>query len=190
MRRRYRLCLTIAIASMVGPLLAQQEIKPPETFIASAQAIGPGGGAVAEVRVQIDQYTSEIDRKVILEALRTGGFPSFLPALRAAPEVGYVEMGRWRVAVRWARQEPTSKGRTITIVTESPVYFLGGGNVEARPRKGFDVAVIRMDVDAIGLGSGSMAAAARVIPGGVTGVKVDDYSDTPIILATVRKAIR
>ena len=47
-----------------------------------------------------------------------------------------------------------------------------------------------MDVDAIGLGSGSMAAAARVIPGGVTGVKVDDYSDTPIILATVRKAIR
>ena len=92
--------------------------------------------------------------------------------------------------MRWARQEPTSKGRTITIVTESPLYFLGGGNVEARARKGFDVAVIRMDVDAVGLGNGSMAAAARVIPGGPTGVKVDDYSDTPIVLATVRKAFR
>jgi hypothetical protein len=95
-----------------------------------------------------------------------------------------------KVPVRWARQEATSKGRTITIVTESPLLFLGGASVEAKPRKGFDVAVIRMDVDSIGLGTGSMAAAARVTPGGVTGVKVDDYSDTPITLATVRKLYR
>jgi hypothetical protein len=47
-----------------------------------------------------------------------------------------------------------------------------------------------MDADSIGLGTGSMAAAARVTPGGVTGVKVDDYSDTPITLATVRKLYR
>jgi hypothetical protein len=187
MRYRPILYVLIAIASITGPLLAQKDMKPPETFVANAQALGPKVGAAAEVTVQIDQYTSDINRNVILEALRAGGFPSFLPALRGAPQVGYVEMVGRKVAVRWARQQATSKGRTITIVTESPLLFLGGASVDAKPRKGFDVAVIRMDVDSIGLGTGSMAAAARVTPGGVTGVKVDDYSDTPITLATVRK---
>jgi hypothetical protein len=190
MRCRPILYVLIAIASITGPVLAQKDLKPPETFVANAQALGQKVGAAAEVTVQIDQYTSDINRNVILEALRTGGFPSFLPALRSAPQVGYVEMAGRKVAVRWARQEATSKGRTITIVTESPLLFLGGASVDAKPRKGFDVAVIRMDVDSIGLGTGSMAAAARVTPGGVTGVKVDDYSDTPITLATVRKLYR
>ena len=190
MRRRRIVFAVMVMASTTGPALAQSEIAPPETFIANAQAVGPNIGAAAQVMVQIDRYTSELDRKVMLEALRAGGFPSFFAALRGAPRVGYVEMGERRVDVRWARQQATAKGRTITIVTESPLYFLGGGNVEAKPRKGFDVAVIRMDVDSIGLGSGSMAAAARVTPGGVTGVRVDDYSDTPITLATVRKSYR
>jgi len=119
---------------------------------------------------------------------RVGGFPGFLPALRSAPEVGYVEMNGRKTKVRWARQEPAEKGRTITIVTESPLAFVGGAAVDAKPRKGYEVAVIRLDVDQIGLGTGSMAAAARVRPGGPTGVQIDDYAETPLKLVTVRKS--
>ena len=46
----------------------------------------------------------------------------------------------------------------------------------------------RLDVDQIGLGTGSMAAAARVRPGGPTGVQIDDYAETPLKLVTVRKS--
>jgi hypothetical protein len=188
MRRRYSLLLLIAVVSTTGTVLAQKDIKPPETFTANAQALGRNAGASAEVTIQINQYTSESDRKAIEEALRIGGYQGFLPALRSAPDVGYVEMNGRKSLIRWARQQPTDKGRTISIVTESPLAFVGGAAVDARPRKGYEVAVIRLDVDQIGLGTGSMAAAARVRPGGPTGVQIDDYAENPLKLVTVRKS--
>jgi hypothetical protein len=178
------------ITLMTGVVLAQKEVKPPETFTANAQVAGKDAGSSAQVTIQIDQYTAESDRTAIQEALRIGGFPGFLPALRSAPQVGFVEMAGRKVAVRWARQQPTEKGRTISIVTESPLFFVGGGEVDAKPRKGFEVAVIQLEVDSAGLGSGSIAAAARVRPGGPTGVQVDDYAETPAKLVTVRKSTR
>jgi hypothetical protein len=42
-------------------------------------------------------------------------------------------------------------------------------------------------VDDVGLGKGSMAAAAKVKPGSDGGVQVDDYADKPIKLVTVSR---
>ena len=186
MRRLYM--LQVCIALMTTVVLAQKDIKPPETFTANAQVLGNNAGASAQVTIQINQYTSDKDRATIQEALRIGGYQGFLPALRSAPEVGYVEMNGRKVPVRWARQQPTEKGRTISIVTEAPMAFVGGGSVDAKPRAGYEVAVIQLDVDQIGLGTGSFAAAARVRPGGATGVQIDDYAETPAKLVTVRKS--
>jgi hypothetical protein len=193
MRQTDRLPLRAALIVMVcttSVMLAQKDVKPPETFTANAQVVGKDAGSSAQVTIHIAQYTTESDRTAIQEALRIGGFPGFLPALRSAPEVGYVEMAGRKVAVRWARQVPTEKGRTISIVTESPLFFVGGGEVDAKPRKGFEVAVIQLEVDSIGLGNGTMAAAARVRPGGAAGVQIDDYAETPVKLVTVRKSLR
>ena len=184
MRRLYM--LQIGIVLLTSVVLAQKDIKPPETFTASAQVLGNNAGSSAQVTIQINQYTSDKDRETIQEALRIGGYQGFLPALRSAPEVGYVEMNGRKVIARWARQQPTEKGRTISVVTESPMFFVGGGNVEAKPRAGYEVAVIQLDVDQIGLGTGSFAAAARVRPGGPTGVQIDDYAEMPVKLVTVR----
>ena len=186
MRRLYM--LQIGIVLLTSVVLAQKDIKPPETFTASAQVLGNNAGSSAQVTIQINQYTSEKDRTTIQEALRLGGYRGFLPALRSAPDVGYVEMNGRKVTARWARQQPTEKGRTISIVTDGPMFFVGGGNVDAKPRAGFDVAVIQLDVDSIGLGTGSFAAAARVRPGGATGVQIDDYAEAPVKLVTVRKS--
>jgi hypothetical protein len=186
MRRLYM--LQIGIVLLAGVVVAQKDIKPPETFTASAQVLGNNAGSSAQVTIQINQYTSDKDRETIQEALRIGGYQGFLPALRSAPEVGYVEMNGRKVIARWARQQPTEKGRTISVVTESPMAFVGGGSVDAKPRAGFDVAVIQLDVDQIGLVTGSFAAAARVRPGGPTGVQIDDYAETPAKLVTVRKS--
>jgi hypothetical protein len=193
MRQTDRLPLRAALIAMVcttSVVLAQKDVKPPETFTANAQVVGKDAGSSAQVTIQIDQYTPDDVRNTIQEALRVGGFPGFLPALRSAPQVGYVEMAGRKVPVRWARQQPTDKGRTISIVTETPLFFVGGGEIDAKPRKGFEVAVIQLEVDSIGLGNGTMAAAARVRPGGATGVQVDDYAETPVKLVTVRKSFR
>ena len=189
MRRSLTLAVSVVLLSAAAAL-AQSTIKPPETFTANAQVRGNDAGSSAIVTIHIQQYTAEKDRTKMQEALRTGGYPGFLPALRSAPDVGYVELNGRKTAVRWAHQQSKELGRTISIVTESPIFFVGGGGIDAKPRDGFEVAVIQLDVDTIGLGTGSMAAAARVRPGGPSGVQIDDYAEVPIKLVTVRKSFR
>jgi hypothetical protein len=75
-------------------------------------------------------------------------------------------------------------------VTDSPLFFVGGGSVDAKPREGYELAVILLEVDAIRLGTGVMSPAARVRPGEPTGVQIDDYGEKPVKLATVRKSYK
>jgi hypothetical protein len=163
----------------------------PETFSANAQVASGAGAIAATIQIQIQRYTPDFDRTSVETALKGGGYPSFLSALRKAPEVGSVGIGDQKFPIRYAREEKTAKGRTITVVTDQPMFFVGGGRTDAKPRAGYEVGAIQMMVDDVGLGSGSMAAAARIKPGpeGV-GVQVDDYADAPIKLTTVSRKLQ
>jgi hypothetical protein len=161
----------------------------PETFSANAGVIAAPGAAAAKIEIVIQRYTSEAERTAIEEALGTGGYPVFLTALRSSSDVGYVEHGMARFTIRYARETRTNAGRTIDVVTDRPIFFVGGGAPEARPRTGFDVAVLRMEVDAIGFGHGVMTAAARLELAPDGGVQIDDYAEQPIRLVTVTRKL-
>ena len=187
--RVWSLMLLSFCAAATAPAVAQQprNIGAPETFAAKAQASNKAGAAISSpILFHVERYTPDFDRAAVQEALRVGGYPGFLPALRKAPDVGYVELGGRRVVVRWARETPAAAGRTIVLVTDQPVAFLGG-QAEGKSRAGYEVAVIQLKVDGKGAGTGSMAAAARVKPGGDTGVQIDDYAETPIELVNVAR---
>jgi hypothetical protein len=196
---RRALLLTIAgfvLIPALSPLggtgvLAQSKKKGggSEAFRAKAKLTTEAGGADALVRIEIDQYTPERDLKTMEEALQTNGSGAFLDALRRAPIAGRFRMGDQTFTIRWARQRPTAKGRVISLVTDSPVYFVGGGLPGAKPRTGFDVAVVQLNMDSAGVGEGSLAAAARVKPGGATGVEVEEYAGTPLKLVSVYRII-
>jgi hypothetical protein len=72
-------------------------------------------------------------------------------------------------------------------VTDRPMFFVGGGQAEAVPRKGYEVAVIQIQMGAKGVGNGSMAAAARVRPDGDGGVLLDDFADVLITLTDISR---
>ena len=63
---------------------------------------------------------------------------------------------------RLAIERPTDKGRLLTIVTDQPILFLGAGVPGAKPKEGYDFAIIDLEVDAKGTGSGTLAPAAKV----------------------------
>jgi hypothetical protein len=175
----------VMFAATSSAALSQQK-GAPETFTANLQVAGATAGAgAATILIDIQRYTPDFDRTSVEDALKSGGYPTFLTALRKAPVVGSVSAGDQKWSIRWAREQKTPKGRTIVVVTDQPVFFVGGGRVDAKPRAGYEVAVIQMHVDDVGLGNGSMAAAARVKPGGETGVQIDDYAEKPIKLVTV-----
>jgi hypothetical protein len=188
-------CVTLALlvaATTVGTAqTARRNVGAPETFSANATVVKSGAAAAsATIQIHIERYTPDADRTAVENALKTGGYPGFLTALRKAPDVGYVQHGTEKTAIRWARQTDVDKGRRIVVVTDKPIFFVGGGAANAKPRAGYEVAVVEMNVDDVGLGSGRMAAAARVKPGGESGVQIDDYAEEPIKLATVRRVMQ
>ena len=185
--------LTGLMALAISPLVAQtpRNAGAPEIFSANAQVASGAGAIAATIQIQIQRYSPDFDRTAVETALKGGGYPSFLTALRKAPEVGTVGIGDQKFSIRYAREEKTAKGRTITVVTDKPMFFVGGGRIDAKPRAGYEVGAIQMMVDDVGLGSGTMAAAARIKPGpeGV-GVQVDDYAEAPIKLTTVSRKLQ
>ena len=170
--------------------LGAQLEKAPESFRVNANVVSGGGAAASTFLVQIDQYTPDKEREAVVEALKTGGYASFLTTLRKTPVAGHVTMKDKSWPIRWARQQAAPKGRVIVVVTDQPVFFVGGGSVDAKPREGYDVALLQLEVDPSGFGSGTMAAAARIKAGEPTGVQVDDYADKPIKLVTVTRVIK
>jgi hypothetical protein len=160
----------------------------PEVFFGTAVAKNASGAVSGTLEVRIRRYTPEFDRKTVEEALRLGGYPKFLPALRNAPEVGQVILGGGTpYAIRYARETVESGVRTIVVITEKPVVFVGAGRADAKPRAGYEVGVLRIQLDAKGSASGTMAGAARVRPDGTGGVLLDDYADAPIELTNVTR---
>jgi hypothetical protein len=181
----------LTVVATGGLVLPQSRVGAPETFTANLHvAGGTTGAAAASIEMQVRRYTPDADRTAVETALKTGGYTGFLTALRQAPDVGAVVIGAQKWAIRWAREQKTPKGRTITLVTDQPIFFVGGGKLDAKPRAGYEVAVIQFQIDDVGLGNGSMAAAARVKPGGDTGVQIDDYADKPIKMTTVTRKIQ
>jgi len=164
----------------------------PEAYDVVGKVSAKGGAATGAVTVpmiiQIDRYTPEHERTKMSDGLKYGGYPGFLKALREAPGVGSLEVAGEKFVIRWAREVPTATGRTLSFVTDSPVFFVGSGRRGAKPTAGYEVAVIQLTVDKAGKGQGTMAAAARVKPGGDTGVRLDSYADTPIALTATLRA--
>ena len=159
----------------------------PETFSAGVQIKTASGPISATVQVRIKRYTPEFDQKMLEDALEHGGYASFVNALRKVPDVGTVVAGDGQFTIRLARERKTDKGRTIVVVTDKPVFFVGGARPDAKPRAGYETALIQLQVDEAGNGTGMMAPAARVKPGGEAGVRIDNYAEEPLALKVTRQ---
>jgi hypothetical protein len=182
--------LTVSLVCFVASVaLGAQSWKntAPESFRINGQVTDTPGGVAATMTVQIDKYTSDDQHQTIVNALKAGDNKAFLEVLRKAPVVGALKMNNRSVAIRWAREQPQGGNRRIAVMTESPVFFFGAGAVDAKPTAGYDVGVLEFTIDTIGLGKGTMAAAAKVKPGGPTGIEIEDYSGKRIELTTVTR---
>ncbi|HEY2432238.1 MAG TPA: hypothetical protein VGI12_06155 [Vicinamibacterales bacterium] len=184
----------LVVSAVVTAHGAPQSIKSksvgaPESFNARATVGSAEGRGDAHVGIAVEKYSAEKDLQAMEKALHDGGSPAFVAALKKAPAVGKVTIGEKTFTVRWARQKDTDKGRTISFVVDSPVYFIGGGLPGAKSREGFDVAVILLQMDSSGVGEGKMAAAAKVKSGGATGVEIEAYDAEPVTLRSVMRKI-
>jgi hypothetical protein len=182
--------LTISIICLAASAaLSAQSWKntAPESFRINGQVTDTPGGVAASMTLQIDQYTPDDQHQALEAALKSGDKAAFLEALRKAPVVGSLKIGERSIPIRWARQQVQGNRRRVAAVTESPVFFFGAGAADAKPTEGYDVGAIEFTIDSVGVGKGTMAAAAKVRPGGPTGIDIEDYSGKRIELTTVTR---
>jgi hypothetical protein len=180
------LVLTSALTAGVSAQSRKQ--TAPEVFNARASVGAAAGRGDAYVTIRVDHYSAKNDLDKLHDALKNGGSAAFVQALKGSPIAGRFEVGSRTVSIRYAKEVPSDKGRTITLVLDSPVYFIGGGVPGAKPREGFDVAVVQLDMDSSGVGEGRMAVAAKVKPG-QDAADIDAYEGEPIKLLSVMRKI-
>ena len=182
------LALVVATTVMAGQT---RSVGAPEVFNVNAQVKGAAGAAAATLQVHIDRYTPDADRTAVEDALKHGGYANFLNALRKAPEVGRVQSGERQFTIRWARQTNTKDGgRTIVVVTDKPIFFIGGAAADAKPRAGYDVGTDSDDGGRCRLRQRDDGRGGADQAGGRGRVQVDDYADEPIKLVTVSRLMK
>jgi hypothetical protein len=181
--------LLVGVPAWIGAQTTGPATGAPEIFIATAQAKNATGAMSGTLEIRLRRYTPDFDRKTVEAALREGGYPRFLTTLRNAPEVGQLVLGGSEpFAIRYAREKVDGGGRSIIVVTDRPVFFISGGRPGGtKPRAGYEIGIVQIQLDATGQGRGTMAAAARVRPDGDGGVLLDDYAEELIALTELTR---
>ena len=135
--------------------------------------------------ITVDRKMSQGEADKLTAAFTTGGVPGLRKALVGVPPTGSIRLGAGTATpTRLTLERPTDKGRLLTIVTDQPIAFLGAGLPGAKAKEGYDFAIIDIEVDAKGSGSGTVSPAAKVtVKQGV--FVVEDYASELVKLTGV-----
>ena len=186
---RYRQMMSAGLLGMVlavASTLSAQTGR--ETFSATATVKTAGGASVsAPVTITVDRKMPQSEADKFTAAFKTGGVAGLRKALAGVAPTGSVQLGGGAATpTRLTLERTTGNGRLLTIVTDKPILFLGAGLPESKPREGYDFAVIDIEVDDKGSGSGTLAPAAKVALNQGAFV-VQDYGSEAVQLTGVRK---
>jgi hypothetical protein len=178
--------LAVAVSLACATLAAAQ--AGAETFTATATVKTAGGAAAtAPVTITIDRKMPEEESDKLVAAFKSGGPAGLRSALAGVAPTGSVQLADGAPTPALITIErATDSGRLIIIVTDTPLLFLGAGVPGAKLKDGYDVAVIDLEIEPSGAGSGTLAPAAKITVIGSAFV-VEDYASEFVRLAGVKK---
>jgi len=159
-----------------------------ETYTATAQVKSAGGvTASAPVTVSIDRLSTDQDREALVAAIKKGGTDAARALLLPKPPIGTVKIGAQSTAIKYAYSRPGSGGggRVITIVTGSPIAYIGASVPGAPVKSGFYLGLLALDVAASGPGHGELSGAAKVTVNDQGAIVTQDYSGEAVQLQNV-----
>ena len=160
---------------------------PAETFTATATLKTKAGVQMtAPVTVVVNRLSSDTERAAVMEALKKGGSPAVLQALKAAGDVGYIEVGERKTTLKFAGSRPLGGGRLVTVIAPSPIAYLGAGLPDAKPKAGFDLSLAILEVKEAGAGTGELVPAATVKLSDTGAIQTQDYGAETVLLSNVQ----
>jgi hypothetical protein len=137
--------------------------------------------------ITVDRKMAPSEADTLRAAFKGGGAAALRKALAGVPPTGSVRIGAGSATpTRVTIERSTGGGRLLTILTDQPLLFVGAGLPGAKPKEGYDFAVIDMEVDATGSGSGTVAPAAKIRMNQDAFV-VEDYGGVEVVRLTAVK---
>jgi hypothetical protein len=188
MRLRHKTTIGIlSWATLIGAATSAQS-QAGETFTASATVKTAGSASASvPVTIQVDRKMPQNEADKLIAAFKGGGVSGLRKALEGVAPTGSVKLGAGSpTPSRVTIERPTDKGRLLTIVSDKPILFLGAGVPGAKPKEGYDFAIVDIEIDSSGSGSGTLAPAAKVTVKNGAFV-VEDYATELVRLTALKK---
>jgi hypothetical protein len=129
--------------------------------------------------------STDSEREQVLTALKAGGTARIHALIDKWAAIGTVQVGSSKTPVKYAFAQPGGGGRLMTVVTATPIAFVGAGLPAAPSRAGFDLGLLFLDVPASGAGHGELAPATKIALNKDGAVVTDDYGTATIVLSNV-----
>jgi len=186
--RQTTMCGVLSIAVVLSTAPAARTQTGAETFTGTATVKTAGGAtASAPITIVIDRKMSQSEADRFTGLFKTGGAAALRKALEGLPPTGSVTLGKGTpTPTRLTLERRTDKGRLLTMVADKPILALGAGLPDAKPTAEHDFAVVDIEVDDSGNGSGTFAPAAKITVNQGAFV-VSDYSSELIRLTGIKK---
>jgi hypothetical protein len=180
--------VTILSGALLMTVASAQTTTTAEVFTATATVTtADGKSASAPMTITIDRTMPDGEAAALVAAFKSGGAAALRKALVGVKPTGTVQIGDGRpTPSRFAIARATGDGRLLTVLTDQPLVFIGATAPGAKPKAGYDFAVIDIQVDGSGNGSGTVAPAAKLKLND-TAFVVEDYSGEVVRLTGVKK---
>jgi len=158
-----------------------------ETYTADASVKRANGSqASAKLTAAVRSWASDAERDALVAAVKQGGTAArdFL-AKRA--DAGTIQVGADPTPIKYAYARSVGSGRLITLVTAQPIHYVGGDAPGAKPKAGYDLGLVLLQVDGSAPGTGEVAPAAKVKVDDKGAIVTEDYGADAVRLTNVVK---
>jgi hypothetical protein len=183
---RRRTALLAAILGLFSWATPAAEPKPIETFKAFAASLGTGASSL--LTININRWTTDEEREILLITLQEFGRDKLIDALqKLRPPVGYMRLpNSLGYDLYYARNHPNPDGsRRIVIATNRLVNFREAAN-NTRSMQ-YQLTLIEIHIDKDGKGEGKMVPAAKVSwDNKDKKIEVENYTALPVDLLNVQ----
>jgi hypothetical protein len=160
--------------------------QTPGTFTATGTVKTASGVTVtAPVSVIVDRFSTDGDRDEVLAAIAKGGTDAVRSLLLVRPAIGTVKVGDTVTSIKYVYERITPEGRLITAVTGSVIAYIGAGAPGARPKSGFYLGLVMLEVANAGPGKGELLPATKVRVNEQGAIVTDGYSTETVQLSNV-----
>lgn len=181
--------LSLAGSCLLAAAPAAHAQGKPEIYNATAELKTAAGATVtAPVVVSIERWTTDADRDKVRDVLKAGGTSALQKKIAGMPAVGYLQVGQTKTPLHFARALPVGEGKVVTVSTAKPIFHIGAGAADAKPKAGYDVALVIFEVNGKGAGdAGDFAPAAKVKLDDKSGLVVEDYGVEAVRLMRITR---